>query len=70
MEGLFWGGFLNVWDGREGEENCLGMGLVRNERNEKEAISREEVRIALRGMRCGNAASLDGIAGEFLIKEG
>ena len=40
------------------------MGVVRNEKNECEVISMEEVRSTLRMMKGGKAAEPDGIAAE------
>ena len=60
-------GFLTVRDYREVDETYLGMGAVRNER---ENISKKEVRSVHRRMQCGKATGLDGIATELLNKGG
>ena len=44
------------------------MGAVRNERNECEAFSREEIRSALSKIKCGKAAGMDVNSEEFLTK--
>ena len=61
-------GLLNVKNDREEKENFLVMGVVGNEKNEYESISKEEVRRAQKRMKCGNAAEMDMIDPEFLIR--
>ena len=68
--GEYFGNLLNVADERRPEIAAVGGGrMTRSERSMNEAIGKVEVRAAVKRLKAGKAAGMDGIPGEC-IKSG
>ena len=69
--GEYFGNLLNVTDERKAEITAVGGGrMPRSGRSMNEVIGRIEVRAAIKRLKAGKAAGMDGIAGECIRNGG